>query len=89
VWRDIQAEGRKLSSKWSFNDKLERELIARWSFKEDCAGTWVKVLQEKEKVHSSKAKDGPKHSGETAKSPRERCRNKGFTVWLQSTKESK
>ena len=36
MWRVIQAEGRKLSSRWSFKDKLEREFIARWSFKEDC-----------------------------------------------------
>jgi len=27
--KDIQAEERKLSSRWSFNDKLEKELIAR------------------------------------------------------------
>ena len=52
----MQAEGRKLSLRWSFIDKLGRELIARWSFKEDC--DWdmnrVKVLQKKERVHSSK-----------------------------------
>ena len=29
----------KLNSKWSFRDKLRRELIARWSFNEDCDGT--------------------------------------------------
>jgi len=33
VWRDIKAKERKLSSRWSFRDKLGRELIARWSFK--------------------------------------------------------
>jgi len=27
LWRDIQAEGRKLGSRWSFRDKLGRELI--------------------------------------------------------------
>jgi len=36
--RDIQAKGRKLSSRWSFIDKLGRELIARWSFKKDYDG---------------------------------------------------
>jgi len=29
VWKVIQAKGRKLSSRWNFRDKLERELIAR------------------------------------------------------------
>jgi len=38
VWRVIQAERKKLSLRWSFRDKLGRELIARWSFKEDCNG---------------------------------------------------
>ena len=28
-----KAERRKLSSRWSFRNKLGRELIARWSFK--------------------------------------------------------
>jgi len=35
----LQAEGKKLGSKWSFRDKLGRELIARWSVKKDCNGT--------------------------------------------------
>ena len=39
VRRVKQAKGRKLSSRWSFRDKLEREFIARWSFKEDCNET--------------------------------------------------
>ena len=30
---------KKLSSRWSFKDKLGREFIARWSFKEDCNRT--------------------------------------------------
>jgi len=29
----------KISSRWSFRDELGRELIVRWSFKEDCNGT--------------------------------------------------
>jgi len=32
----------KLSSMWSFNDKLGRKLIARWSFKKDRDGTWIR-----------------------------------------------
>ena len=36
VWSVVQAEGKKLSLKWSFKDKLGREFIARWNFKEDC-----------------------------------------------------
>ena len=39
VWRIIQVERRKLSSRWSFKNKLGKELIARWSFKEDYNGT--------------------------------------------------
>ena len=39
VWRVIQGEGKKLSLRWSFKDKLGREFIARWSFKKDCNGT--------------------------------------------------
>ena len=35
----LQAEGRKLSSMWSFKDKPGRNFIVRWSFKEDCNGT--------------------------------------------------
>jgi len=35
----------------------------------------IKVLQERE-VHSSKARDGPKHGGESAKSPGERGKGK-------------
>jgi len=38
VWRVMQVEGRKLSSRWSFNVKLERHLIVRWSFKKYCNG---------------------------------------------------
>jgi len=34
-WRDIQAKGRKLSSKWSFSDNFGRDLIMRWNFKQD------------------------------------------------------
>ena len=29
MWRVIQAKGRKLNSRWSFKDKLGRELIAK------------------------------------------------------------
>jgi len=39
MWMAIQAEGRKLNSRWSFKDKFGREFITRWSFKEDCNGT--------------------------------------------------
>jgi len=39
VWRVIQAEKRELNLRWIFKDKLGREFIARWSFKEDCNGT--------------------------------------------------
>jgi len=38
VWRVIQAEERKFSSRYSFKDKLGRKLIVWWSFKEDCNG---------------------------------------------------
>jgi len=39
VWRVIQAEGRKLISRWSFKDKFGREFIMRWSFKETATGS--------------------------------------------------
>jgi len=63
VWRDIQAEGRKLL----------RKFIARWSFKKDCDGTLtVSKCCKKERAHSDKAQDGSRHNGESAKGPRER-----------------
>ena len=39
MWRFIQAEGRKLSSRCNFKDKLGREFIMRWSFKKNFNGT--------------------------------------------------
>jgi len=39
MWGIIQADGRNLSLRWSFRDKLVRKFIVRCSFKEDCNGT--------------------------------------------------
>jgi len=51
----------------------------------DCA----KVLQEREKTHSGKTRDEPRHGGESARGPKERGKNKSFTVQLQSRKKSR
>jgi len=49
-----------------------------WSFKEDCDGdvNRVKMLQERERAHSGKARDGPRPGNELAKGPREGARMK-------------
>ena len=71
MWRVIQAEGRKLSLRWSFRNKLAKKLIARQGrLQRDM--NWVKVLRDGENVHSGKARDGPSHVGKSAKGHRKR-----------------
>ena len=45
---------------------------------------WVKVLQQRERMHSKKAQDDLRHGGELAKGFRERGKN---TVQLQSRRD--
>ena len=57
MWRVIQAEGRELSSRWSFKKNCNESKSCKTTTK---------------RVHSGKARDGPSHGGKSAKGPGER-----------------
>jgi len=64
----MQAQGKKLGQEVSIKSLKE-------SFKENC--NMCKCYRTtKKRVHSGKARDGPRHGGESAKGPGERARLK-------------
>ena len=77
MWKVIQVERKKLDSRCSLRDKLGRELIAGWSFKKKCNGTWTesKCCRKEKECIRVRPEIGPSHDSKSAKGPGERGKN--------------